>query len=208
VILTTVPHEIDTADALLVTRVAQALRVWRQLGLELGEAAVYTDGGDLADLIGLLAKWHGGMPVIRLTDTDVAPLDGIQDLAVHDATTAVAKLRAMIAQAPAVAAVDLSGRGSVIGVLLEALPRWGRLMLAGPPPDAFTTAFYTDVHRKGTIVCAAGDLDAIAFNPAATDARAAEIDVRNARRLLTNAAYAAELRACLARGRAAIGGGA
>jgi hypothetical protein len=203
VILTTVPNAIETVDALLVPRVAQALRMWRRLGLELGEAAIYTGDGDLAGVVGLLAKWHGGMPVVRLTETDAPAIDGVQDVAVRDATTAVARLRSLVAQAPGVAAVDLLGRGSVIGVLLEALPRWGRLMLAGPPPDSFTTAFYTDVHRKGTIVCAAGDLDSIA-----TDPQSWETDVRNARRLLTNDAYAAELRACVMRGRAAAGGGA
>src|SRR5262249_35853435 len=86
VIVTTAPNAIETVDALLVPRVAQALRVWRRLGLELGEAAVFTGRGDLADVVGLLAKWHGGMPVVRLTDTDAAPIDGIQDVAVQDAT--------------------------------------------------------------------------------------------------------------------------
>ena len=89
------------------------------------------------------------------------------------------------------AAVDLSGSGDTIALLLEALPRRARLMLAGPSPEPFTTEFYTDIHRKGALVCSAGDLDSVVSDPSRWEA-----DVRNACRLLADPVRAARLRSC------------
>ena len=122
------PNDLDSADALLVPQTAQALRMWRRLGLELGEAAVYTDGHELSDLIGLVALWHGGLPVIRLTTGVVAEASDIETVTVDEASAAVERLRSLTASAPGLAAVDLSGNGAMIAALLEALPRWGRLL--------------------------------------------------------------------------------
>jgi hypothetical protein len=180
------------ADALLIPPTAQALRVWRRLTLELGEAAIYTDGHPLAEFIGLVATWHGAHPVIRLTTSDAGAIDDVETVNVGDAQAAVERIRSLTASAAGLAAVDLSGRGNVLSALLEALPRWGRLMLAGPSPEPFTTAFYADVHRKGALVCAAGDLDTVFSDPAAWD-----LELRNARRLLADSTRAARLRACL-----------
>jgi hypothetical protein len=189
---------IDRADAPLVVPTAQALRIWRRLGLELGEAAVFTDGHELADLVGLVATWHGALPVVRLTTDEAAATGEIETVPVGDAPAAVERLRALTTHAPGLAAVDLSGRGSTVAIILEALPRWGRLGFAGPTPEPFTTAFYTDIHRKGAVVSAIGALDSIF-----TDPRSWEVEVRNACRLLMNPARAAKLRACSARALAA-----
>ena len=165
---------------------AKALKVWRQLRLEIGEAAIYTDGDELTDVVGLVAAWQGGLPVVRLTSASVVPVvstgDDVETIGVDDGA-AVERLRSITSTAPGVAAVDLSGNGEVISMLLEALPRWGRLLLAGPSPQPFTTAFYADVHRKGVVICAAGDPE--------------PIDVRNARRLLADPKRAGLLRGCV-----------
>lgn len=187
-----VPDGLDTADALLIPSTAQALRVWRLLRLELGEAAVYTDGIRLADFVGFVAVWRGGLPVIRLAAG--GPIPDVETVSIKDAASAVERVRSLTANAPGLAAVDLSGCGDVIAMLLEALPRWGRLMLAVPCPEPFTTAFYTDIHRKGVVVCSAGDLHSIFAEPAQW-----QVDVRNACRLLMDAKRATTLRDCLGR---------
>jgi len=185
-----VPDELASADALLIPPTAQALRVWRRLRLEIGEAALFTDGDGLADFIGLIAMWHGGLPVIRLT-TGQADRE-FETVSITDENAAVERLRSLTANAPGLAAVDLSGSGNISAILLEALPRWGRLMLAGPCPEPFTTAFYTDIHRKGALVCSAGDLDSIFTDPSLWN-----VEVRNACRLLMHPERATKLRACL-----------
>jgi hypothetical protein len=88
--------------------------------------------------------------------------------------------------------VDLSGDGNLISVLLEALPRWGRLMLAASKPQPFTTAFYTDIHRKGTVVCADDRVEAAFADPAGC-----ALEIRNARRLVSDSGRRAQLNACL-----------
>src|SRR6266498_3907218 len=185
-----VPDGLASADALLIPPTAQALRVWRRLRLEIGEAAVLTDGDGLADFIGLVAMWHGGLPVIRLTSRQTA--GDVEIVNISDAPLALERLRSLTAHAPGLAAVDLSGSGEILAMLLEALPRWGRLMLAGPCPEPFTTAFYTDIHRKGVVVCSDGDLDSMFSDPSEWN-----VDVRNACRLLMEPKRAAKLRACL-----------
>src|SRR4051812_32583121 len=115
----------DSTDALLAST-AQALRVWRRLQLEIGEAAVFTGVGPLAEAVGLVALWRGGLPVIRLTDA--AGCDNVETIDINDAPAALSRLRELTASAPGVAAVDLSGHGEMIAFLLEAMPRWGRVM--------------------------------------------------------------------------------
>lgn len=180
-------HGVDSADARLISPTAKALRAWRQLRLEIGDTAIYADGGDLGEFIGLAAFWQGGLPVVRLTRDPAAASEllanDVETIGVADAVSAAERLTRVISTAAGVAAIDLSGNGEVIAMLLEALPRWGRLMLAGPCPAPFTTAFYTDIHRKGVVVCSAGDPE--------------HADVRNACRLLADPKRAARLRACV-----------
>jgi threonine dehydrogenase-like Zn-dependent dehydrogenase len=183
-----VPDGMETADALLIPPTAQALRVWRRLRLEIGETAIYSDGDGLTSFVALIATWRGAVSVIRLTRDHRA--GDAESVNVSDALKAVERLRALVGNAPGLAAVDLSGHGETISMLLEAMPRWGRLLLAGPHPEPFTTAFYTDIHRKGVVVTGA-DLDSMFSNPSAWHA-----DIRNACRLLMDPKRAVALRAC------------
>lgn len=189
-----VPGDVESIDARLVQPTAQALRIWRRLGLEVGEAAIYTGGHELSDIVGLVASWHGAMPVVCLRDgktPEGVRRDGVDTITVRDAAEASERLRSLTANAPGVAAVDLCGNGAIVSVLLETLPRWGRLLFAGPSPDPFTTAFYTDIHRKGAQI-SAGDVDTIVTDPASWEG-----DLRNARRLLAHPTRAAAVRASL-----------
>ena len=50
--------------------------------------------------------------------------------------------------------MELSGRAEVLDILLEMMPRWSRLLLAGPAGQPVTIDFYKNVHRKGAVIAA------------------------------------------------------
>lgn len=154
-----VPSSLGAEEALLAVPLASALYLWDRLGLELGEVAVYTEGSDFADLIGQVAIWRGGLPVIRLDHGSVGPaLDQGECLSIADQEEALRRLQLRIKDKPGVAAVDLSGRPEIIDLILEVIPRWGRVMLAGRSQQRVTVDFYTNVHRKGAVLlCEAFD---------------------------------------------------
>jgi hypothetical protein len=128
--------------------------------------------------------------------TAAAP-NGDEQVSIDDPAAAVARIRSLSASAPGMAAVDLSGSRNVIPILLEALPRWGRLMLAADCSEPFATEFYTDIHRKGALVCSGADLSSMLVN-----ASLWAVEARNACRLLLDPKRAATLRGCVHRERA------
>jgi len=148
-----VPHSLGSDEALLALPLAMSLCVWDRLQLELGEAAVYTEGDGFADLVGQVAIWRGGCPVIRLgNDSGRAPLHMGECQMMSDPEEALRKLQNRIHEKPGFAAIDLSGRPETIDLLLEAVPRWGRVMLAGRTRQPLTVDFYNNVHRKGVLL--------------------------------------------------------
>lgn len=148
-----IPPALGTAVALLAPPLGLALWLWDRLRLELGECAVYTDGDAFAPLVGQVALWRGGCPVVRLaTEADRDPTPEIDVLLAADADATARELRERIKQKPGFAAIDLSGRPEIIDVFFEVMPRWGRLMLAGPSRAALTVDFYNNVHRKGVLL--------------------------------------------------------
>lgn len=154
-----VPLSLGTDEALLAVPLASAMYLWDRLGLELGEVAMYTEGSDFADLIGQVAIWRGGLPVIRLDRSSGGiPLDRGECLSIADQEESLRRLQLLIKDKPGLAAVDLSGRPEMIDLILEIIPRWGRVMLAGQSQQPVTVDFYTNVHRKGAVVlCEAFD---------------------------------------------------
>lgn len=148
-----IPPSLGEDEALLAVPLAAALSVWERLQLELGEIAVYTEGNILADLVGQVAVWRGGCPVVRLdSDPEWAPLNMGERLSIADPEEALRHLQKRVHDKPGFTAVDLSGRPEIIDLLLEAMPRWGRLMLAGRTPKPLTVDFYNNVHRKGALL--------------------------------------------------------
>jgi hypothetical protein len=154
------PAHVDPISALVVPAVASALAVWESLNLELGEAAVWTGGSPLSALIGRVALWRGACPAIELGPADPMAADTVNaeyarkitSVDWSDAEVAQARLTDAVADRPGFAAVDLSGRADVIDALLEVIPRWGRLLLAGPAGSPVTIDFYKNVHRKGIVL--------------------------------------------------------
>jgi hypothetical protein len=186
-----IDDDLTTANALLLPHTARALRIWRLLALEIGEAAVYTVGTGSGRLLALLANWRGAIPVVRLS-VDGGPDEPVDAVSAAD-PAAVDQLRTLIEQAPSAAAVDTTGDGALIRVLLGAMPRWGRLMLASPILDSFTTDVYADIHSKGLKVCSGPDDAAAGLD----DLPGWFEDFERARRLLASPARAAQLRACV-----------
>jgi hypothetical protein len=187
-----VPDGLDPADALLIPSTAQALRVWRLLALEIGEAAVYTDGIRLAGFVGFVAIWRGGLPVIRLTTG--GPIPDVETVSITDAASAVERVRSLTANAPGLAGRrslrqrrrDCDAAGSAAAM--------GQTDARGALSRAVHHGVLHDIHRKGVVVCSAGDLDSIFAEPLQWQA-----DIRNACRLLLDAKRAAILRDCLGR---------
>lgn len=148
-----VPQALGVDEALLAPPLAMALSFWDQLHLEIGEAAIYTDGDFFADLVGQVAVWRGGCPVIRLSSIpNKTPLVLGECQYMTDPDETVHQLRERIKEKPGFAAVDLSGRPETIDLLLEVVPRWGRVLLAGRTRQALTVDIYNNVHRKGVLL--------------------------------------------------------
>jgi hypothetical protein len=142
--------------AIWIPALAFTLWIWEKLSLELGEVAVYSGGTFLSELVGQVALRRGGCPVIRLgkpVSEDLHP--GIETLSLQDPELAVEKLRQRIAGKTGFAAVDLSGLPEIVDVILEALPRWGRVMLLGFESRPVTIDFYKNVHYKGAVILSA-----------------------------------------------------
>lgn len=147
-----VPHGLEPHVAIFAPPVAWALWAWDQLALELGEAAVYTDGHPLANLIGQVAAWMGACPIIRL-GTEIGPCAIPQVELLHgEDPQALNNLKRRTAGKPGFAAIDLSGHPEIIDILFEALPQWGRLMLASHRTQPLTVDLYGNIHRKGASI--------------------------------------------------------
>lgn len=152
-----VPGPLDPSLGILAPALASALSLWETLRLELGDAAAWTTGGPLSGLVGQVALWRGACPGIELgAATDARELDERQTERVNwsDQDIATARLAELAARRPGFAAVDLSGRADVIDIFLEVIPRWGRLLLAGPAGAPVTIDFYKNIHRKGIVIAA------------------------------------------------------
>lgn len=148
-----IPKSLGLNEALLAPALGLALSFWDRLSLELGEVAIYTEGGPFSDLVGQVAVWRGGCPVIKLCDTsNPAPQSPAETQFLNDPEEVVHKLRARTKDKPGFAGIDLNGRPEIIDLLLEVVPRWGRLLLAGQTRQPLTVDFYNNVHRKGVLL--------------------------------------------------------
>ena len=148
------PADLDEHAALALPPLMAALGCWAALRLELGEVAAVCGATRLAALLRLTAYWHGAMPVIALGGVGQV-LEICVSVAVDDARLAVARLHDLQSSTPGFAAVDVSGRAWRADILFQALPRWGRLYLAGITLESLTVDFYKDVHVKGARVLTA-----------------------------------------------------
>ena len=189
-----VSEEIDADAAVLLPFLAEALRAWDLLDLEIGSAAVVTQGSPWSGLLAAAARCYGAVPVL----VGGAGTEGGSAIDVTDAD-AVTRFAATLSGFPAVCVVELSGRAEVVDVVLEAVPLYARVLFAGPRGDRLTIDYYVNVHRKGM------HLKSTVLSPG----RFLNVDgadrqlTRRACRLLTNARHAAAFREAAAQGSSA-----
>jgi threonine dehydrogenase-like Zn-dependent dehydrogenase len=145
---------LDATRALAVPPLAVALSMWESLHLELGDAAVVTSGSPLSALAAQVALWRGGCPVVDLGPADSKSVTDVPRIDWSDPEEAARQLTEATARRPGFAAVELSGRAEVLDILLEVMPRWTRLLLAGAAGKPVTIDFYKNVHRKGAVIAA------------------------------------------------------
>lgn len=149
--------QIEPELAILVPRLATALSAWSRLGLELGEAAVIVaDDVALARWLSLVAAWFGGMPVIASTtmSPDLAVLPSGR-LCSGSSDGLVGSIRQSTADSAGWAGIETTGRPDMLEVMLEAVPKWGRIALGGQNSGSATVDFYNNVHRKGVHILSA-----------------------------------------------------
>jgi hypothetical protein len=181
-----VSDSLPPETALLAPAVARALWMWDAMELELGELAVVTDGHPFSSLAATVSRWYGAEPMLLGANG----IGGTYTYA--GAEYPASALPAALRSAPGVAAAELSGATELLDVLLEALPAFARLMLAGARGETVTIDFYVNVHRKG-LTMLSGILE-----PLASFSSQSEIErVERALRLLTRPARAAECRAAM-----------
>jgi hypothetical protein len=140
--------------AAIAPALAGVLRAWDRLEVELGEVALVTDDHPLSRLTALVATWYGALPVLLL-GRGAAPADlaGVRWIAVDDDPDAtLGRVRGELASRPGAVAIELSGRADVVDFLLEALPTYARVLLAGERRELLTIDYYVNLHRKGLVV--------------------------------------------------------
>lgn len=173
---TPVPARLSQDSALLAPILAVALQMWEELQLEMGEAAIFTGEGPLAALLKLTASWHGANPVLHLArptqSISPSPSASSED---GEPESIRKTLQGWRADLPGLAVVDLTGQANMIDLLLEVLPPYGRLMLAGPVSRPVIVDWYKNVHRKGARVLARHLEPAAMLGPAPGTASAARL---------------------------------
>lgn len=181
--------------------VASLLSLWDALWLELGDMAVVTDGHPWSALAATVARWHGALPVLFITQAGTAPA-GAELLRVDDPNDAVQSLAARLKVRPGVAAAELSGRADIVDLILEAVPSQARVALAGNAGELLTIDYYVNVHRKG-LHLVSRTLTPAAERSGAPDAPVTAAHLARARALLSNADRLAQAADALSAGGAA-----
>ena len=127
------------------------------------------DGGKSPSaLVGRTALWRGACSSIELgASPSPHQAAGQEFVDWSDAEAATTRLGSLTAGRPGFVSIDVSGRASVIDILLETIPMFGRLLLAGPVGDALTIDYYKNVHRKGIVLATTVLEPAQAFDPIA-----------------------------------------
>ena len=151
--IVSVPPTIAPDAALAAPILATMLAVWEELHLELGEIAVVTGDGVHSSMAGVAATICGALPVVHL-GRQVASHGELHRISVRsdESEACLDRLRGIMCDGYGVAAVELSGQAGVLDLLLESLPRYSRLMLAGSRSQPATIDYYNNIHRKGVFV--------------------------------------------------------
>lgn len=146
-----VPEALSDSAGLALFPVAAVLGLWDRLELELGEVALVTGGSWCSNLAVVVASWYGAFPVFCARCEDSRPARGVRVIDASSPTTALASLRETFGTEPAVV-LELSGSAETVDLVLDAVPAFSRVMLAGASQERLVLDFYTNVHRKGLML--------------------------------------------------------
>lgn len=160
------PANMPAERLILVPRLALALLIWEAAGLELGELATYTSGSSFEGLVALVAGWRSGRDALRidLNDGTAALPPGTRAVDVSTPQRAIEDLHNASREACGFASVVFSRGPEAIEMLLEAMPVWGRLVVATSVTEPATIDFYNNVHRKGVRVIGVPSTPLAAFD--------------------------------------------
>lgn len=161
------PEGLATERAIVLPRLVTALWAWDVASLEPGEAAIVTSGSACTGELATVAAWRSGR---RLTYLDCGdgptgiPADGLR-VDAAEPQQALATLARQLDGAPGAIAVVATPNSEAIDLLLEAMPVWGRIVLAIDSTEPAAVDFYNNVHRKGLRICGAPASPACVFDP-------------------------------------------
>lgn len=149
----TLPDEAQ-ADVLAL---AQALWVWDIAGLEAGELAIVAGTTPAPAMIARVGMWRSGRRVVALPrdHRQRQPDHWAENLDPADQPATLQRLSAAAAEAPGAAAIVCDANSTLLELVLEAMPAWGRIVLAGETGEPATVDFYNNVHRKGCRILSA-----------------------------------------------------
>lgn len=148
-----VPPGITGKQASLVPALVFSLWAWDKLALELGEVAVFTGSSLISRMLGQVALWRGACPVLSLCQ--IGPQNALIKYAkvgIDERDEISGWVRRHINGKSGFAAIDMDGRADLVDLILEIMPRWGRLMLVGEKTQSLTIDYYNNIHRKGAYI--------------------------------------------------------
>lgn len=162
-----IPEGLLADRAMLVPRLSVALAICEAVALELGDVPVCTSGGDNLHLIATLCQWRTGREVLvlDLLDGHAVAAAGCRRIDGSDPQGAIEDISRASATAPGVAAIVLSRKSEAVDILLEAMPMWGRMIIASDGTKPATIDFYNNVHRKGMSLVTGPASPAVLFEP-------------------------------------------
>lgn len=161
-----IPNEWSTQKAYLFPPLIVALKTWDELKLELGELALISSYHPFVNIFLQVALWRGAIPVIYL-GRDQIEMSDIRNISIdlNDLDHITNILKREIDQSIGFAAIDFSGKSDIIDIILNNIPKWGRMMFAGEKSESLTIDYYNHFHRSGaTIFSTILDFSLI-FNP-------------------------------------------
>jgi threonine dehydrogenase-like Zn-dependent dehydrogenase len=124
---------------LLAVPLTNVLRIVDKIGFELGDAAFISGGGVLANMLNIVLRIQGCVPVaVEKEWKGPASEERVQEFAAH------LRRRAGF--------LDTTGDAHVVEALLRALRSQDRLALLGVYREALIIYSYRDIHRKGAVM--------------------------------------------------------
>lgn len=178
--------------AFLLPPLGFALSAMESVAFEIGETAVVLGSGMTADFFCFALKRGGASPIIRIGDPHLIEILGVKRFAADACSLldSVSALKEAFYRRPGLALFDAGDNPETLELLLEHLPPWSRVVVAGNGLKRMNLDYYNDIHRKGASLLflqasAAGAFGLIRDNAGLT---------RRASRILNNADAASDLR--------------